>query len=236
MGNQGLENSVTLLGYYGSDETHACSAWTSTSLEVSQNDKIFRIPQLLDFLAQNGHETPFEKSCLHFLVKTDIATHIHLLKHRIGVSINAESARYRELKTDAFYIPNDWPEEWKNKLVDFNLQANNLYHSALAELSPILGKKRAKESSRFFRTYSSQITADVMFNWRSFNHFLELRLVSDSQGEIRRLAEKMLFLVRDIDGQPFKHTIRAFGWNTHTIAPPSSSPVLSTTTIETKTS
>ena len=45
----------------------------------------------------NGHETPFEKGTVHFLVDTDIASHIHLLKHRIS-SLNAESARYKELK------------------------------------------------------------------------------------------------------------------------------------------
>ena len=49
-------------------------------------------------LASEGHHTPFEKSSLHFLVTVDQATHIHLLKHRIGVAINGESARYKELK------------------------------------------------------------------------------------------------------------------------------------------
>jgi thymidylate synthase ThyX len=58
-------------------------------------------------LASEGHHTPFEKSQLHFLVNVDQATHIHLLKHRIGVSINGESARYKELKEDKTYIPED---------------------------------------------------------------------------------------------------------------------------------
>ena len=29
-----MNNSVELLGYYGSDEVIACSAWTSTSQEI----------------------------------------------------------------------------------------------------------------------------------------------------------------------------------------------------------
>ena len=101
------QNKVELIGYYGSDETHALSAWTSTSRDLTE-DKKNRIPKLLKMLAENGHETPFEKSSIHFLVTSDIASHIHLLKHRIGVSINAESARYKELKEDKYHVPVDW--------------------------------------------------------------------------------------------------------------------------------
>ena len=70
-------NTVELIGHYGSDLTHACSAWTSTSREITE-DKRKRIPALLSMLASNGNHTPFEKSSLHFLVRTDIASHIHL--------------------------------------------------------------------------------------------------------------------------------------------------------------
>ena len=59
---------------------------------------------------------------------------------------------------------------------------------------------------------NSQITMDVMFNFRSFAHFQELRNSPDSQLEIREIAQKMLELVKNIEGQPFKHTIDAFGW------------------------
>ena len=90
-----------MLGFYGSDQVHACSAWTSTSRDLS-DEKIQRIPKLLKMLADAGHHTPFEKSGLHFLVDTDIASHIHLLKHRVGVSINGESARYKEIKEDKY--------------------------------------------------------------------------------------------------------------------------------------
>jgi thymidylate synthase ThyX len=106
-----MTNQVELLGHYGDDQIHACSAWTSTSRELTE-EKIKRIPKLLKMLASEGHHTPFEKSSLHFLVTVDQATHIHLLKHRIGVSINGESARYKELKEDKTYIPPDWSERW----------------------------------------------------------------------------------------------------------------------------
>jgi len=212
-------NSVTLLGWYGSDEIHAQSAWTSTSRDLTE-DKVKRIPNLLKMLASEGHHTPFEKSQLHFLVNVDQATHIHLLKHRIGVSINGESARYKELKEDKFYLPDDWKgiqdnatqESWLQTLEKFTKESNELYHRALIELTPILGRKRAKESARFFKTFNSQITMDISFNFRSFVHFQGLRNSEHSQKEVRELAQQMLELVKNIEGNPFKETLKSFGY------------------------
>lgn len=219
-----MNHKVELIGVYGNDEIHACSAWTSTSRDITE-EKRERIPKLLKMLADQGHHTPFEKSSLHFLVDADIATHIHLLKSRIGVSINGESARYKELKEDKFYIPDDWRGIKTNslhgaaeimtwdKLLEFYTElGNKYYHACLKDLEPYLGRKRAKESARFFKTYNSQIQLDVLFNFRSFHHFLELRNKPDAQKEIRDIAATMLDLVKNIEGNPFKYTLDAFGY------------------------
>jgi thymidylate synthase (FAD) len=216
------QNSVVLLGFYGSDQIVAQSAWTSTSRDLSP-EKVERIPKLINMLWSEGHETPFEKASVHFLVNCDIASHIHLLKHRIA-SINAESARYKELKEDKYYLPKDWkgiyPTEegfqididWLEILNYYTKQGNLLYHLCLADLTPVLGRKRAKESARFFKTYNSQIQADVQFNMRSFANFLKLRKSEHAQVEIRLIAEEMLRLVKEIEGEPFKHTLEAMGY------------------------
>lgn len=204
------DNTVELIGFYGSDETHALSAWTSTSRDLS-DEKRERIPQMLSTLARAGHHSVFEKSSLHFLVTTEIATHVQLLKHRIGVSINAESARYKELKEDKYYVPVDWPEEEKELYIEHLESSLQKYHSTLERLvQGGMSRKRAKESARLYIPYGNQITADVMFNWRSFNHFLTLRYSSHAQLEIRMLARKMLELVRDTGA--FDATLRAFEW------------------------
>lgn len=209
-------NKIELLGYYGSDLVHAQSAWTSTSRDLTE-EKIGRVGKLLKMLASEGHHTPFEKSSLHFLVTVDQATHIHLLKHRIGVSINGESARYKELKEDKTYIPDDWfthdnsvVREWAKVLKENTDDCNRLYHECLEELTPILGRKRAKESARFFKTMNSQISMDVMFNWRSFYHFQKLRNSEHAQLEVRELAQMMLDEVKKLEDNPFELTIEAF--------------------------
>jgi len=160
-------------------------------------------------LAENGHETPFEKSSLHFLVTGEIASHIHMLKHRIGVSINCESARYKELKDDKYYLPVDWPDEEKILLEQHCLQSFKSYHECLERLTPLLGRKRAKESARFYLPYATQLVFDVMFNFRSFVHFQRLRNDEHAQLEIRQIAQFMLGLVKDT--HQFDQTIKAFG-------------------------
>ena len=157
-------------------------------------------------LWREGHETPFEKGSVHFLVDCDIASHIHLLKHRIS-SLNAESARYKELKEDKTFIPDDWPEEWKIELEVYTAAGNTLYHEAIKALEPSLGRKRAKESARFFKTYNSKIQSDIMFNMRSFANFQKLRNSEHAQKEIREIAQLMIDLVREIPDNPFKHTL-----------------------------
>ena len=253
------QNLVTLIGYYGGDKTHCLSAWQSTCFDeiesfesmydYSVNEGIAwidvlyedtkkhrkRSPEcLLNYLASAGHHTPFEKSTLHFQVRADIASHIHFLKHRIGVSINTESARYKELP-DKWYVPSDWAqfdglkidlaellgvdEEGDNIPEDLlgllNSHANlghTLYHLACDKLTPVLGKKRAKECSRYFLPYCKQVDFDVSFNFRSFMHFQRLRNSEDAQLEIRAIANMMLDLVYAIPNNPFELSLAAFGY------------------------
>lgn len=250
------ENKVTLIGYYGGDKTHCLSAWQSTGIEFdytksinSRVDLLFsetvktkqKSPQeLLKMLADSGHGTPFEKSALHFQVTADLATHIHCIKHRIAVSVNSESARYKELK-DQWYIPDDWQgqdviwmnsmadnsewdgraaaysfvsrnDDWATVLEDYVNLGHELYHVAVTQLTPVLGRKRAKESARYFLPYAKQLDFDVQFNFRSFMHFQGLRNSEHAQKEVCAIAKSMLEQVRNIPGNPFKFSLEAFGY------------------------
>lgn len=208
-----MKNTVELILSVGGDKSHALSAWTSTSRELTP-EKLARIPTLLLKMREGdhgeSHRTPFEKSYLQFLITTDIATHIHLIKHRIAVSVNAESARYKELREDKYYIPEDWPDEWQRKLEDHCRQSFELYHACLTDLvSQGLSRKRAKESARYFNPYATQITADVAFNFSSFIHFCNLRVFA--QREIAAITKEMIRAVMALENDPFHHSIRVWG-------------------------
>jgi len=203
-----MKNDVTLVGHYGGDISHAQSAWTSTDRTLSEERKN-RMPAMLKFLAENNHHTPFEKSYLHFVVVCDTASHIHFLKHRIGVSVNAESARYKELQDDKYYVPDDWPQ-WLQESIEEDIKNTyNVYHTLIDHLEKEgIDRKRAKESARFILPYANQLTLDVGFNFRSFMHFQGLRNKPDAQREIREIAEEMLKLVKETG--EFDHSIEAF--------------------------
>lgn len=230
-----MENKRTqLVGYYGSDESIALAAWTSTSREIDE-DKKKRVPKLIESLYKNGHKTPFERGIVHFLVETDIASHIHLIKHR-HIGTNGESARYKQLN-DKYYIPEDWgdievsenvgvyydqifaygpegeqgAEKWRNVLEDYTKLGNELYHEAMKDLTPILGKVRAKESARYFRGYNSVITTDCIMNMSCFDNLVKLRYSGKTghpQKEIHDIVGEMIELVEGIEGKPFETTIK----------------------------
>ena len=185
--------------------------------------------ELLEMLATHNHGTPFEKVFIDFQLSAEIASHIHSLKHRIS-HINSESARYKEL-IDKFYLPEDWHIEiidkdirkkygcntWYELLNCVTEANNNLYHTSCKELSPFLGRKRAKESSRFFLQYNKQLNYDWQMNWRSFVNIQQLRNKPDAQLEIRQIANEMLKLVENIEGNPFEGCLKAFNLSSEEI-------------------
>lgn len=186
--------TVHLLGISGSDRRIAQAAWASTDNQITPA-KQERIPAFVRRLWLERHETPFEKVTIDFIINMDIASHIQFLKHRIAVSINTESARYKELKEDKYYIPEDWPKELQDQLESATAYMNDLYHHAIKVLEPIHGRQRAKESARYFKLYNSEIQSDVTFNLRSLAHFMFLRNSPHAQLEIRTIAQQMWDLI-----------------------------------------
>lgn len=229
-----MNNSVELIGWYGGDKAIARAAWTSTSIDIdSKTDEQIR-DLLVNKLWNNGsgkaHKTPFERGIVEFNITCDTASHIHLIKHRLA-NINGESARYKELKEDKYLVPQDWKnikcnidyrcdwgqfcinETWATAIDQYTELGNILYHKSLEDLTPILGRKRAKESARFFKPYNSQLTLSVMMNMSCFYNFYSLRADSAAQLEIQEIARAMLQEIKNIEGNPFKYTIEAFNIN-----------------------
>ncbi len=242
------QNSVELIGYMGSDKSHCLAAWASTYAEfnvempdniedrvdvivnhILNNGKRKRsIEELLEFLAQNNHTSPFRFSAFTFAATTDIATHIQKLKHRVIFEAeNGESARYKDLKEDKFYLPKDWEgimctkeitgfpnvtdHDWMELLRYYTDLGNTLYRAALKDLVPILGKKRAKETARYFKTYNSQINTLNRLSFDGIVQFYHKRHDKTYvQDEIADLAIEMINCIKNIPNNPFKYSLKAF--------------------------
>jgi thymidylate synthase ThyX len=250
-------NSVELIDYMGSDKLHSLAAWASTFAEfdldlpddienrvdvivnhILNNGKRKRsIEDLLSFLSENEHTSPFRFSSFVFACNTDIATHIQKLKHRVILEAeNGESARYKELQEDKFYLPEDWKnldgtfaylnnmnsdntfkthddcdQTWYNLLKQYTQLGNDLYHDCLEDLTPILGKKRAKETARYFKTYNSQINT---LNKLSFDGVMQFYYKRHDktyvQNEIADLAISMVNCIKNIPNNPFEYSLKAF--------------------------
>lgn len=242
------KNSCILIDYMGSDNSHCLAAWASTFAELDiempedieprvdllvnhilNNGKRKRtVNELLGFLAQNEHTSPFRFSSFVFACTTDIATHIQKLKHSVILSAeNGESARYKELKEDKFYLPEEFKtvpvsndniknefgtDNWYNVLESVSNKTNELYHECLKDCKSVLISKRAKETARYFKLYNSQLNT---FNKFSFDGIMQFYFKrgnpSVAQNEIAELASQMVNEVRNIAGNPFRYSLAAFG-------------------------
>jgi flavin-dependent thymidylate synthase len=210
-----MTQPVELIEIFGDDITAAEAAWYSTAKEVTSARRQ-RVPALLEHLAQGDppeglpHSVPFEHTLISFRVTSEIASHIHVLKHRIGVSVSSQSQRYMELREDTYYTPDDWPEDIKEAYRRIIEKQFAMYHQLIADLEAAgIDRKRAKESARFVLPYATQIRYRVTFNLLSFVHFLKLRNSEHAQKEIREIAAEMLRLVKE-SGR-FENSLRAWG-------------------------
>jgi thymidylate synthase (FAD) len=204
-----VSQPVELIGIFGDDITPAEAAWYSTAKEVTEA-RLKRVPAMLEMLATEGHLVPFEHTLIAFRITSEIATHIHALKHRIGVSISSQSQRYMELREDLYYVPDDWPQTMRQEYLDAMHRAFSLYHRAVAEYEASgVDRKRAKEAARFVLPYATQIRYRVTFNLLSFVHFQKLRNSDHAQAEIHLIAAEMLRLVRETG--KFDNSLKAWG-------------------------
>jgi thymidylate synthase ThyX len=240
------QNSVELIDYMGSDKLHSLAAWASTFAEfdldlpenienrvdvivnhILNNGKKKRsIQELLEFLSENEHTSPFRFSSFVFAATNDISVHIQKLKHKVILEAeNGESARYKEL-VDKFYLPEDWKDikvsasgicfdfnadNWYDVLKNNTAKQNALYHESLKDLIPVLGKKRAKETARFFKTYNSQINTLNKFSFDGVMQFYYKRHDKTyAQNEIADLAIGMVDCIKAIPNNPFEYSLKAF--------------------------
>ncbi|MEM0337974.1 MAG: FAD-dependent thymidylate synthase [Candidatus Caldarchaeum sp.] len=220
--------SATLINYSADPlQLVATSAWASTGLSAEDLETIpvesrlsavfgaeesarLRSPEkLIEFLAEHGHLSPFRHVTLTYLIQSDIATHIQLLKHRIGFEINSESARYKRLQEE-YYVPTDLPENVQQRVIKHCEQSHQLYQEIYQELINVgYSKQRAKEASRFVLPYSKCLRVVATCSLQALGHFYHLRSAEFAQREIQMLALQMVETLKDIPhGEIFQTLIR----------------------------
>ena len=157
--------------------------------------------QLIRFLMEQRHGTPFEHNIFMFHVKCPIFVAREWFRHRMG-SFNEYSGRYSEM-IEEFYVP-DWedmrsqtgkpgsytfePIEDEAKCLHIDNVMTNAYENAWNAYQELLSQGLAKELARSVIPVGAYTEFYWTVNARSLMNFLSLRLGQDAQHEIRQFA------------------------------------------------
>ncbi|ABR31741.1 thymidylate synthase [Thermosipho melanesiensis] len=162
---------------------------------------------LIFYLMEHKHETPFEHIVFTFHVKTPIFVARQWFRHRIG-SFNEASLRYTELK-DEFYLPDHIRKnivEDKQKAVrveelKLKEQALELIYNSIEDSYKVYRKLLelgvAREMARIVLPMSSYTQFYWTVNARSLMNFLNLRADSHAQWEIQQYAIKIAKIFKE---------------------------------------
>ena len=98
---------VRMIDVMGDDARLASAAWVATSAEDGLRRAVERpddVAGVIKYLIKHRHGTPFEHATLQFFVRAPIFVWREWHRHRVGMSYNEESARYKTLEPE-FYVP-----------------------------------------------------------------------------------------------------------------------------------
>ncbi len=203
-----LDDGVSLVGLRrvsGSDVDVVNSARVSYAKRITKMEE--KDVKLMRFLIQHRHETPFEHNQLVFEVTAPLFVFREWHRHRVGWSYNEWSMRYLEGGKDVelkFYLPATIRGQSKSNrqasdgviigedAVEAKKAIIKAYSSSYNQYRFMLEKGVAKELARTVLPVGMYSSMWATCNLRSLMHFLELRLSSDAQEEIRVYAQAML--------------------------------------------
>ena len=195
---------VRLVDYMGGDLAISRNARVSYDAEAREEDK-----GLIKYLMMNGHNTPFESTCITFEVKAPIFVFRQWHRHRTQ-SYNELSARYRELPEE-FYIPE--LEQITTQSTDNKQMRTKEQHPEADQIAlEIVGANRAsfqvykqlirqgapRELARSVLpvgTYSHMFATANLFNWY---RFCKERSHEHAQYEIQVFSNAVLKFLDEI--------------------------------------
>lgn len=129
------------------------------------------------------------------------ACSLQLNRHNIGVVINQVSQRYVDMRTSKFIVP---PQIEKNPKAyelycDLMQKSKETYLEIQEELIKNgRTKEQANEDARFSLLESCETSGVWGFTLEALTHFMNKRLCSRSQWEIRQLANEMKKAVLEV--------------------------------------
>ena len=153
--------------------------------------------ELMNYLAQNLHMTPFEHQSATFKVVLPLFVAREWMRHRTQ-SYNEVSMRYSSNPVGKFYYPQVWRKQAsRNKQssageVEDQAGCTEIlkaaYEHALGAYNKLIEKGACREQARSVVPVGNYTEFYATCNLRNWVHFYNLRIASDAQWEIRQYA------------------------------------------------
>ena len=174
-------------------------SYDKASINWSEKDK-----KLLKYLWDHKHTSPFRHCFIRFEIKAPIFVLRQWMKHQVGCSWNEVSARYVEVPEEEMFYPIEFRrQDDKNKqgsigLIEDQDEAMDLLHEsyklAYKNYLKLLNLGVCREQARSLLPVGTYSKAVWTASLQAIMNFLELRLDSHAQKEIRDYAEAVLRL------------------------------------------
>ena len=213
-----MENKVELLGVFG-DDNSICNAARVSYNKESSNYTEEQNAKLIKYLVEHKHTSVFRHAQLQFRITCPIYISRQLEKHQVGMSLNSISGRYVDF-SDSYTTIKEWRKQSKSSkqgsegIVEEQSYCTGIETQVIEfckrAYDELLRKGVSKEQARTVLPLSLNTTFIWTGSFLSFIHLFNLRLKPDAQQETRELVAEILEAVKNIEGNPFKHTLEAF--------------------------
>jgi thymidylate synthase (FAD) len=212
-----MNNKVELLSHFGNDLMIVNVARVSYGKEVSALDE--KDGKLINYLVKHGHTSPFRHPQLQFRITCPIYVERQLFKHQVGLSANSISGRYVDF-SDTYSTIDEWRKQSKSSkqgsdgAIEEQLAASEIEAGIIGYCKTAYQKLIELGVSKEQARTILPLNLNTSFIWTgsllAFIHLFDLRIKPDAQQETREIAQKMLDAIKNIEGNPFKHTLEAF--------------------------
>lgn len=155
--------------------------------------------RFIDKLFSLGHTSPFEHVSFTFGIDgiSRVTSH-QLVRHRIA-SYSQQSQRYVSQASFEYIIPPRIHEDrvLRERFCEVMKEIQSLYDD-------LIRQGVSKEDARYVLPQGCKTRIVVTMNARELFHFFSLRCCNRAQWEIRKMADLMLFKVRDVAPRIFR--------------------------------
>jgi len=212
-----MENNVELLSHFGDDLMIVNVARVSYGKQVSSFEE--KDVKLINYLVNHKHTSPFRHPQLQFRISCPIYVERQLFKHQVGLSANSISGRYVDF-SDTYSTVKEWRKQSKSSkqgsegLVDKQKECQMIEELIIQNCKnaykQLIDLGVSKEQARTILP----LNLNTSFIWTgsllAFIHLFNLRIKPDAQQETREIVQKMLDSIKNIEGNPFEYTLKAF--------------------------